>query len=159
MAHHSSQVSADLIWEIVRPQNSFLVKRASSGGIQFSRDPLNLKNVHSRKYAGFVNDKAVGILPSEGDKGGVTLVTKKPKHSQKPASALAKTTFGGHKSTRKTYKGVVNTTVKFGYRSDLRVEAIARASALRQAQKPKKNAPEAKLRGAKALKASIVKDE
>lgn len=30
-------------------QNSFLVKRKTGGGIQFSRDPYNLMNVHSRK--------------------------------------------------------------------------------------------------------------
>lgn len=29
--------------------------------MQFSRDPMNLVNKHSRKYEGFVNDKAIGI--------------------------------------------------------------------------------------------------
>merc|ERR1712225_21999 len=77
MPHHSSQVSSDLIWEIVGAQNAFLVKRAQSGGVRFSRDPMNLVNKHSRKHAGFVNEKAVGIQAAEGDKGGVTLVTKK----------------------------------------------------------------------------------
>ena len=55
-------------------QNAFLVKRSSHGGVRFSKDPLNLTNVHSRKVcgcpvgigeemliivqqAGFVNDK------------------------------------------------------------------------------------------------------
>ncbi|KAL3425658.1 hypothetical protein PVAG01_02449 [Phlyctema vagabunda] len=54
---HSSQVSADLIWEVARSQNAFLVKRKTGGGVQFSKDPLNLTNKHSRKYAGFVNTK------------------------------------------------------------------------------------------------------
>ena len=30
-------------------QNSYLVKRSSGGGVRFSKDPLNLVNVHSRK--------------------------------------------------------------------------------------------------------------
>ncbi|RKF57680.1 putative 60S ribosomal protein L28e [Erysiphe neolycopersici] len=160
MSHHSSQVSADLIWEIVRPQNAFLVKRTSSEGVRFSRDPLNLTNIHSRKYAGFVNDKAsspeaVGVLPIEGGKGGVTLITKKQKFTQKPSSAYYKSTFGGNKSTRRTYKGIVNTTVKTRYRSDLRAEAVARASAIRYSQKPKGDLPEKKLRGSKAKKAAL----
>ncbi|KAN0102805.1 ribosomal protein L28e [Hyaloscypha variabilis] len=159
MTHHSSQVSADLIWEIARNQNSYLVKRASSGGVRFSRDPLNLTNVHSRKYAGFVNDKAVGISPAEGDKGGVTLITKKTKHPQRPGSSVNKVTFGGSKTTRKTYKGIVSSTAKSGYRSDLRAEAVARASAIRLSQTPKKDAPEKKLRGSKAKKAAAEKDE
>lgn len=41
--------------------NCYLVKNKQSGGNLFSRDPLNLTNKHSRKHAGFVNDK-VGIL-------------------------------------------------------------------------------------------------
>ncbi|CZR58981.1 related to ribosomal protein L28 [Phialocephala subalpina] len=159
MSHHSSQVSADLIWEIVRPSNAFLVKRASSGGVQFSRDPFNLTNLHSRKYAGFVNDKAVGVVPAESGKGGVTLITKKAKHPQRPAGAVHKTTFGANKTTRKTYKGIVSSTAKSGYRSDLRLEAVARASAIRQSQTPKKDAPEKKLRGSKAKKAAAEKDE
>lgn len=65
-----SNVSADLIWEVTRKlffyrirascrisdkfalagsQNAFLVKRKTGGSPQFSRDPLNLTNVHSRK--------------------------------------------------------------------------------------------------------------
>ena len=51
------------------------------------------------------------------------------------------------------YKGIVNYTAKQGYRADLRQEAVARASAIRQSQKPKKEDPELKLRGTKAKKA------
>ncbi|TQS37405.1 hypothetical protein Golomagni_02124 [Golovinomyces magnicellulatus] len=167
MSHYSSQVSADLIWEVVRPQNSFLVKRACSGGIQLSRDPLNLKNIHSRKYAGFVNDKAVGVIPGDAGAGGVTLITKKPKNAQRPASAPYSTTFGSNTiliqalsdSLRRTYKGIVNTTVRSNYRSDLRAEAVARASAIRCSQRPKKDLPEKKLRGSKARKIIVKKEE
>lgn len=60
----------------------------------------NLTNVHSRKYAGFVNAKAVGVQPASGEKGGVTLVTKKSAAVQKP-SAVNTTTFKGNKSVRK----------------------------------------------------------
>ena len=68
MAEHlQSNVSQDLVWEICRTfrcainltqvlmktmlgtNNAFLVKRKSGGGSQFSRDPLNLMNKHSRK--------------------------------------------------------------------------------------------------------------
>lgn len=42
--------SSDLLWEITKQQGSAtLVKRAQSGGLQFSRDPLNLRNQYSRK--------------------------------------------------------------------------------------------------------------
>lgn len=47
----------------------------------------------------------------------------------------------------------MNFTAKQGYRADLRQEAVARASAIRQSQRPKKKDPEPKLRGSRAKKA------
>ncbi|KZZ90745.1 60S ribosomal protein L28 [Moelleriella libera RCEF 2490] len=146
-----SNVSSDLIWEIVRNNNCFLSKSNRNGGVQFSHDPLNLTNKNSRKYAGFVNEKAIGIIPNE--KGGVTVISKKTTDVTKPAKAFVKTTFGGNKSSRKTYKAVANLTAKRGYRSDLRSAAVERVSAIRRSQRPVKADPEPKLRGNKAKKA------
>ncbi|KAJ9134468.1 hypothetical protein NKR23_g10107 [Pleurostoma richardsiae] len=144
-------VSQDLVWEVVRSQNAYLVKRSTGGSPQFSRDPLNLTNIHSRKYAGFVNDKAIGVAPAE--KGGVTVISKKASSVNKPVKAITTSTYGSSKSTRKTYKSIANQTAKSGYRPDLRQAAVARASAIRRAQRPVKPTPEPKLRG-KAKKAA-----
>ncbi|KAK3374971.1 ribosomal L28e protein family-domain-containing protein [Podospora didyma] len=152
-----SNVSADLIWEVTRSQNSFLVKRKSGPQVQFSRDPYNLLNVHSRKHAGFVNEKAVGIAPNE--KGGVQVITKKAGFANKPAAGRISVTYGGNKSARKTYKGVANQTAKSGYRADLRQAAVARASAIRKSQKANtKPDYEHKLRGNAAKKAAEAKN-
>ncbi|KAI9887748.1 MAG: 60S ribosomal protein L28 [Watsoniomyces obsoletus] len=149
-------LSTDVIWELCRNNNAYLVKRRTGGGVQFSRDPLNLMNKHSRKYNGFINEKAVGI--QEGDKGGVKLLTRNKDKSSKPASNIIETSWAGHKPARKTYKGVVNQTAKQGYRADLRAEAVARASAIRRSQRPTKDSPPKKLRGAKARKAAAEKE-
>ncbi|MCJ1419387.1 hypothetical protein MMC32_005742 [Xylographa parallela] len=149
---HHPNVSADLIWEIARTNNAFLVKRRSGGGVQFSRDPFNLVNKHSRKHAGFVNDKAVGILP--GTKGGLTLSTKKTKHSNRPIANINEVKFGADKSGPKVYKNIVNVIAKQGYRPDLRRDAVARASAIKMSSRPVKETPEQKARGAKAKKAA-----
>ncbi|KAI5928629.1 60S ribosomal protein L28 [Camillea tinctor] len=148
----SDQVSPDLIWEIVRGNNSFLVKRKQAGGVQFSRDPLNLTNKDSRKYAGFVNPKAIGVAPAE--KGGVKIISKKESAYQKPAKAITETTFHGGKATKKIYKAVANQTAKNGYRPDLREAAVSRVSAIRRSQKEPKPTPEKKPRGAQAKKAA-----
>ncbi|KAL2272742.1 hypothetical protein FJTKL_06018 [Diaporthe vaccinii] len=86
-------VSADLIWEITRNNNSYLVKRNTGDGVQLSRDPLNLANKNSRKHAGYVNEKAVGIS-ADGDKG--VHVVSKTKASRQPAKNAHKRTFGSH---------------------------------------------------------------
>ena len=54
------------------------------------------------------------------------------------------------------FRSIVTSTAKRGYRADLRADAVARASALRQAQRAKKDAPTPKLRGSKAKKAATV---
>ncbi|KAL5351819.1 hypothetical protein ACLOAV_003680 [Pseudogymnoascus australis] len=153
-AYYSPIVSDDLIWEVARSQNAYIVKRK---GVQFSRDPLNLVNLHSRKHGGFVNTKAVGIAPAEGDKGGVTLVTKKAGNAQRPAAAT-QVTINGSKSNRKTYKSVANTVAK-GYRGDLRAAAVSRASAIRKSQRAVKERPASAPRGVKAKKAAAAAEE
>ena len=52
------------------------------------------------------------------------------------------------------YKGVADKTAKNGYRGDLREDAVARVSAIRQSQQPKKDTPPKKLRGSQAKKAA-----
>lgn len=48
------------------------------------------------QYAGFVNDKAIGVLPAEK---GVKVVAKKPVSGNKPASSKYSVNYT--KSTRK----------------------------------------------------------
>ncbi|KAB5558387.1 ribosomal protein L28e [Coniochaeta sp. 2T2.1] len=150
-----TNISSDVVWEVVRNNNAFLVKRSNKigggGGVQFSRDPYNPTNVHSRKYAGFVNDKAVGVLPTEK---GVQVISKKVGHGNKPASSKHSVNYT--KSTRKTFKSIANQTAKSGYRPDLRAAAVARASAIRRSQRPVKPTPESKLRGNAAKKAAAA---
>merc|ERR1712000_257747 len=143
-------ISADLIWEVVRNNNSFLTKSKRNGGVQFSRDPLNLINKNTRKHAGFVNDKAIGVVRNEK---GFTVITKKPSAPTKPKEAFLKSEHSGNNSSRKAYKSVANQTAKNGYRPDLREAAVQRVSAIRQSQRPVKPEPETKLRGKRAQKA------
>ncbi|KAJ5205619.1 hypothetical protein N7472_002067, partial [Penicillium cf. griseofulvum] len=154
----SSNISNDLIWQITRNQNSYLVNRNSGGGFQFSRDPLNLVNKHSYKYAGFANTKAIGVQATEN---GVAVTTKKPSNPNQPGQNLVTVTYGPKTSTRnadrylflRIYKGVADRTAKNSYRADIREEAVARVSAVRRSQLPKKDTPAKKARGSKARKA------
>jgi large subunit ribosomal protein L28e len=57
-------MSSALIWELVKNNNSFLVKRgrtAQAGAVQFSMEKNNLLNVNSAKYSGLANEKTAGI--------------------------------------------------------------------------------------------------
>lgn len=47
-------VPGQLIWEIVKKNNSFLVKEFGNGSqsVQFSKEPNNLYNLNSYKHSG-----------------------------------------------------------------------------------------------------------
>ncbi|KAJ9643050.1 hypothetical protein H2201_004854 [Coniosporium apollinis] len=152
----ASNISSDLIWECTRGQSAFLCKRKSAGGMQFSRDPLNLVNKHSRKYDGFLSDKAIGINSSDKS---IILTTKKANKANKPASMLQTSTFKATTPARNLYRSIVNSTAKKGYRADLRAEAVSRASAIKRSQRPVKADRVPKLRGVKARKEKEVSSE
>ncbi|KAG8630184.1 hypothetical protein KVT40_001803 [Elsinoe batatas] len=149
MSTQYENVSPALVWEITRKNNSFLVKRKQAGGVQFSRDPLNLLNKHSNKYSGYANSKAIGV--NAGPDGKIHFVTKTPKNINKPASSEHKQTFGGGKPARSISRSVVSSTAKKGYRADLRAEAVARVGAIKKSQRPVRER-DAKPRGKKARK-------
>ncbi|GAB7323084.1 hypothetical protein MBLNU13_g05595t1 [Cladosporium sp. NU13] len=151
MAAVYENLSSDLVWQISRTNNAFLTKRKAAGGVQFSRDPLNLTNKHSRKWAGYVNEQAIGINADSPNTIGLT--TKLPSRANKPAKSQQTSSFSANTPGRKIYKSVVNTTAKRGYRADLRAAAVARASAVKLSQQQKKERAASKPRGAAAKKA------
>ncbi|GAB7362181.1 hypothetical protein MBLNU230_g2207t1 [Neophaeotheca triangularis] len=148
-------ISPDLIYEVTRKQNAFLCKRKQSGGVQFSRDPMNLVNKHSRKYEGYCNDQAIGI---NADGNTVSMTTKLPKQKNRPAKMYQNSSFSASTPSRKISKSVVNSTAAKGYRADLRKEAVARASTVKQTQRNKKDRKPTKPRGAKARKAAQAEE-
>ncbi|ODV60581.1 ribosomal protein L28e [Ascoidea rubescens DSM 1968] len=125
-----SNVSNDLIWEITKNQSAFLVKR---GNFTFSKDPLNVTNKNSRTSSGLANDKAVGV--SEVD-DRITLKTRTQKSSNKPSQSVYTQSFKSGKSSRRVALAVSN-TVK-GYREDLRVVAVKKASQYSRAKTQRK---------------------
>lgn len=128
---------------------------------------MNLVNKHSRKYEGFVNDKAIGINADSNTvrpvsssssttialthvSAQVEMKTKIPSRTHQPARSTHTSSFSASTPSRKLFKSVVNSTAKKGYRADLRAEAVARASAVKASQREKKDKPAPKLRGRKA---------
>lgn len=69
-----------LVWQLIRENNSFLVKRGRTrrdGSLQFSSEPGNLLNVNTHKYSGIANASTtdVSIVGNE-----IQLVTKVCNH-------------------------------------------------------------------------------
>ncbi|EGD83574.1 hypothetical protein PTSG_12140 [Salpingoeca rosetta] len=124
-------MSSALQWKIVRKFNKFQHVNSSGDGRVFSKEPTNLKNINSPRFSGIVNAKAIGL--KAGPKGGAIVITK-----TKKAAVCPKKGFQGvalRRGARPTNRAVAN--VARCLRPDLKRAAVARASALILASKPK----------------------
>jgi len=144
--------SEDLQWLLLRQNNSFMVKRLPEGPI-FSKEPGNLRNLHSHKYSGLANSKTISINADSA--GTVTIDSRKlsagPRTIRKSHHSQ---TIRGRSGARRSL-GVASSQARRGYRPDLRTVAIARVSALTVANNGKPQViREKKVRGKKTAKST-----
>src|SRR5690554_3781906 len=107
-------------WALLQKNHSFLVK---SNGVTLTTEPGNVTNIHSSRFSGLANKRAVDIQRA-GKDAGVVLALKSRKVSKRrqPANEWNKVTT--KKAFRKTSKTIKNQLE--GYRSDLVKPALAR---------------------------------
>ncbi|KAL4625817.1 hypothetical protein ACB092_05G052000 [Castanea dentata] len=131
-------VPGQLIWEIVKKNNSFLVKEFGNGtaSVQFSKEPNNLYNLNSYKHSGLANKKTVTIQPVGKDQS-VLLATTKTKKQNKPAALLHKSVM--KKEFRRMANAVANQVGDNYYRPDLKKAALARLSTVHRSLKVTKS--------------------
>ena len=127
-------MSSELTWELIRNNNSFLVKR---NGFTFSREAGNLVNKHSYKYSGLAQSKVIKIGLTEG---GVSVSRRSTKAS---ANAVAKSftkaqIIKSSASPAHRAQSISRDMQASGYRLDLVRAASARVCALLASMKPRK---------------------
>ncbi|XP_014772791.1 60S ribosomal protein L28 [Octopus bimaculoides] len=125
-----SNMSADLLWMIVRNNNSFLVKR---NGLWLSKEPNNLKGRHCFRYSGLVHKKAIGVEPCKDGKG-VVYVTRRARKRNRPSKAYTKIEL--KKDPRRTLTSIRKMVKRNKYRVDLKMAAMRKASAIIRSQRP-----------------------
>ncbi|XP_033096934.1 60S ribosomal protein L28-like [Anneissia japonica] len=124
-------MSGDLQWMMIRNNSASLLKGIN--GTTFSLEPNNLLNRNSKKYNGLVNRKTVGVEAAKDGKG-VVLVTKKLRVKNKPAKWYREVTL--KKDSRRALTSIRHDIKKHGYRRDLKMAALRRASAILRSQRP-----------------------
>ncbi|ESQ50342.1 hypothetical protein EUTSA_v10002093mg [Eutrema salsugineum] len=122
-------VPGQLIWEIVKTNNCFLVKQFGRGNakVQFSKESNNLCNLNSYKHSGLANKKTVTIQPADKEQA-VVLATTKTKKQNKPKVSVNKSIL--KKEFPRMSKAVANQVVDNYYRPDLKKAALARLSVI-----------------------------
>eukprot|EP01097_Dermamoeba_algensis_P000502 TRINITY_DN1175_c0_g1_i1.p1 TRINITY_DN1175_c0_g1~~TRINITY_DN1175_c0_g1_i1.p1 ORF type:complete len:160 (+),score=42.83 TRINITY_DN1175_c0_g1_i1:111-590(+) len=124
--------SPDAVWQIIRKNSSFLVKR---NGHAFNSDPANLTNWNSFRQSGLTQKKAVKITPTEK---GVVLATKISGKSRKPATQYSSVKLTkGFRQVSRSIKSSLNGSY---YRPDLVTAALARWSQIYRTLKVQKKA-------------------
>mmetsp|Transcript_19595 Transcript_19595/g.14050 ORF Transcript_19595/g.14050 Transcript_19595/m.14050 type:complete len:142 (+) Transcript_19595:45-470(+) len=116
-------MSDALVWQLIKNNNAFLVKRERSnrsGAVQFSKESGNLLNVNSFKYSGIANSKAIGIDTSDKT---ITMTLKASKKTQKPSSTVK---VGLRKYAKTSLSAIEKQATSPFYRADLKSAAKAR---------------------------------
>ncbi|KAF5352564.1 hypothetical protein D9756_006179 [Leucocoprinus leucothites] len=120
-------MSTDLQWLLLRQNNSHIVKRVPEGPV-FSKEPGNLRNLHSHKYSGLANSKTIDISESNGS---INIVTRKSKASPHAVASAHSTSPVRPRSGGRRALGVAAGVAKRGYRPDLRTGRINPAAPCR----------------------------
>ncbi len=81
-------MSSELVWQLVRNSNAFLIKQKSNG-TTFSREKFNLRNKHSFKDSGIANKQGIDV---SAVKGGVKVSTKVARFANQPAKQVRSVT-------------------------------------------------------------------
>ncbi|CAI0543743.1 unnamed protein product [Linum tenue] len=145
-------VPGQLIWEIVKRNNCFLVKEFGRGnaGVRFSKESNNLYNLNSYKYSGLANKKTVSIQP-EGKDLAVVLTTTKTKRQNKPANLKHKSVM--RKEFSSMAKAVTNQVADNFYRPDLKKAALSRLSTIHRSLRVSKSGVKKRTRQAAKIAA------
>lgn len=145
-------VSKDLRWMLIKNTSCHAVK-VRNYPKAFSKDLLNPKGLHLPRFCGSIQSSAVTVRGS-AKKPGVTLVYKKKNTVNKPVNQLVRVTI--KKDPRSIMRSIKNTLNNMkGYRKDLKMLALRRASAILKSQidkKKKKGTKRQKRSGKKMVK-------
>jgi len=147
-------MSNDLVWQLVKKNSRYLVKRE---GIEFTSEPNNLMNINSKKFSGLANTQTVGV---QVEKGKISLKLRRKNFESRRKLPKAFSTYGLriHMENKNCHSAstIKTLTQRSYYRPDLTKYAIARYHALHKSLSVKTGAidkkDKRKLRGRKAKK-------
>jgi len=131
--HKMVAVSNQLVWEIVKNNNSFMKKvngrSRRSGTMRFSVEKNNLRSLSSYKHSGLASTQSVGVA-SKNDTAVLYTKTASKSASQ---TAVAETPI--NKSFAKVSQTVEKTIADNYYRPDLKNDALAKYALVYQANR------------------------
>jgi large subunit ribosomal protein L28e len=140
-------MSANLVWQLVRGNSSFLVKNAAHDGTTLTKEPNNLRQVNSFKYSGLASRRPVGLTATDK---GVTLTIATKRNQSKPAKKHVSIAL--NRDSRRAGRAIKAVLATNNYRPDLTAAALARLTALKRKPAKTANARKHAPRGAAARK-------
>ena len=121
-----AMASSDLTWMLVRDHSAFLVKRHNLRRA-FSREPNNIRNLHTPASSGLAQSRTVAIQPATKNALGVNLTLERQRVSQlKVADRFVQTKLPCRKGPR--HAALALSAQIQAYRPDLLKYGLARLS-------------------------------
>lgn len=143
-----STKSEQLVWNIVKRNNAFLVKTRRFGGLELSLEKNNLTNTNSFKYSGF-RDRAVDVKLT---KKGARVEKKNVKNAQTPKKSVYGVKINKHGFNGKATSVVVQTQ-GLNYRPDLAAASLQKLRKLHNAAQKAKKATKTTVAASEVIKA------
>ena len=137
-------ISADLCWELLRINSSYVVRR---NGCEFSSDPQNLMNLNAARYVNLSSSPAFGLTATA--KGKLQLTQKSG--SKKERFPLSNNRIIPLVRGRKASIRAVKNILKSAGRADLADAGAARVGAVLRSQRTPKPLKMKKSRGCKRI--------
>jgi len=120
-------VPDQLVWEIVKKNNSFVKKRNGrskrSGKVAFSVEKGNLKSINQLKYSGLANSKTIDIIIDSDNRAQLYTKTASKCHTQPKKGKVISNAV--NKDFRRSEAAILKVTDTF-YRQDLKEVALAK---------------------------------
>ncbi|QSL67110.1 hypothetical protein MERGE_001499 [Pneumocystis wakefieldiae] len=122
-------LSGDLVWACLKKNASFLVKQRVGKPVVFSKERLNLVNIHSYAYSGLLNDKGLGLESGTNNKGLLLLIKNSSLACRNKPSSLIHKVYYAPKSYCYTIRRIEKLLAKKQYPQKL--QRVSRASSRR----------------------------
>mmetsp|Transcript_19348 Transcript_19348/g.42090 ORF Transcript_19348/g.42090 Transcript_19348/m.42090 type:complete len:152 (-) Transcript_19348:591-1046(-) len=130
-------VSDQLVWEIIKSNNSFLKKRNGktkrTGKVEFSSEKGNIRSLNRFKYSGLANTKVCDVVCTSENKAELIVKTA-GKAATQPSKSTASIAL--NKSDFRKVEGTIKkTTSDVFYRRDLEADMLGKWTKVNQANK------------------------
>jgi large subunit ribosomal protein L28e len=142
--------SEELVWNIVKKNNAYLLKTRRYGGLELSTEKFNVANRNTFRFSGF-RDRAVDVRLTK--KGFVRVEKKNNKYPNRPKKAAYGDTIKKHGFSARA-ESIALQTKGMHYRPEVAAAAVERYRKLHNVSQKNKSAVTTGVKSGEVIKSA-----